>query len=359
MKTKSYIVIAILLVAVFGFIATPVGALTSAQINQLITQLQAQIAQLLQQIEVLQAQQQGIPVNWCHSFNRNLGYANSGQDDVGHLHTALNKAGISFSPDTGNTYGTGTANAVTAFQEKYTNEVLSRYRLRRGTGYTGISTRAKLNQLYGCSNENQVQSLDTVAVISPNGGEQWELGTTQEIKWNAIRSSGSRYYDINITTYQPPLPPCSGNNCPLSPVASHTIAERVAGFLYSWNVGSVSRRGQAVPKGNYTIRICVSGTNDCDSSNNYFSIVAATNCAENGQKAYGNSAFGPTVCCSATAGLKPVGIQNGSMCMATNDGSRGTCIENWEVTCGNGVCEAGEDACNCSEDCPMPVPMGS
>ena len=61
---------------------------------------------------------QGTPT-WCHTFNTNLGYAQSGTAEVGYLHTALQKQGISFAPDTGNTYSTGTAGAVQKFQKKY------------------------------------------------------------------------------------------------------------------------------------------------------------------------------------------------------------------------------------------------
>ena len=285
MKIKSFLVLTIFIIAIFGFTATPAGALTSAQINQQIAQLQAQIAQLLQQIEVLQVQQQGVPANWCHNFNRNLGYAQSGTDEVGHLHTALNKQGISFAPDTGNTYGRGTANAVTAFQEKYTNEVLSRYRLRRGTGYAGTSTRAKLNQLYGCINVPQCSNL-------------WWFDNTNT-SCSSQRQFCGQYMYASLRTFS-------------------------------------------------TQQECLDAVAE----------IQEVSCAENGQKAYGNSAFGPTTCCSANADLKPVGIQNGSMCMAANDGSKGTCIENWDTTCGNGVCGEGEDMCNCSKDCPMPVPMG-
>jgi len=77
------------------------------------------------------------------------------------------------------------------------------------------------------------------------------------------------------------------------------------------------------------------------------------NCAQEGQKVYRSSAFGPTNCCSKNAGIKPIAISVDDMCIAPTDGSLGTCIENWWLTCGNGACDAGEDRCNCQNDCAI------
>lgn len=122
------------------------GQTASAQTSS----VQAQIQLLMQQIASLQAQlaqlqaQQNIPPTWCHTFNVNLGYANSGLGEVGHLHTALTKENIPYTPDTGNTYGEATKSAVEKFQQNY--GILQ-------TGYVGPLTRTKLNSLYGCPTE--------------------------------------------------------------------------------------------------------------------------------------------------------------------------------------------------------------
>ncbi|MDD5739408.1 MAG: hypothetical protein PHO20_01420 [Candidatus Peribacteraceae bacterium] len=80
-------------------------------------------------------------------------------------------------------------------------------------------------------------------------------------------------------------------------------------------------------------------------------------CAQNGQKVYGSAQFGPVVCCSQNAGIKPNSVLAGDLCMATNDGSKGTCVDNWWQTCGNGTCATGEDKCNCPQDCAVACPV--
>jgi Na+-transporting methylmalonyl-CoA/oxaloacetate decarboxylase gamma subunit len=80
---------------------------------------------------------------WCHTFNKNLGYADSGTDEIVSLHTALDKEGFSYAPDTGNIYANGTSQALIQFQTKYGILPLS--------GFVGTKTRAKLNSLYGCA----------------------------------------------------------------------------------------------------------------------------------------------------------------------------------------------------------------
>lgn len=86
-----------------------------------------------------------IPSGWCHGFNGNLGYANSGSSEVVELHRALKKEGISYGLDDEDEYGEDTMEAIIEFQKKYNI---------KQTGYTGLITRNKLNELYRCSTVN-------------------------------------------------------------------------------------------------------------------------------------------------------------------------------------------------------------
>lgn len=149
MKIKSLVVTAVLATAIlcFGSSIQAMGAINGGQegpnlnTDALIAQLQAQIQSLMQQIAALQAQQGG--QTWCHAFGTSLGYSNSGSTEVGYLHTALDKEGISYSPDTGNNYGEPTMSAIVQFQQNYGLPQ---------TGYVGAMTKVKLNSLYGCKN---------------------------------------------------------------------------------------------------------------------------------------------------------------------------------------------------------------
>ncbi|MFH1444434.1 MAG: DUF4215 domain-containing protein [Candidatus Peregrinibacteria bacterium] len=82
------------------------------------------------------------------------------------------------------------------------------------------------------------------------------------------------------------------------------------------------------------------------------SSSSAQSCAQNGERVYVASQFGPTTCCSKNAGIKPNSYLAGEICVSTTDGAKGTCIDNWWQTCGDGICGADEDQCNCSADCP-------
>src|SRR3989344_7324894 len=151
MKKRIGILITVL------FLVVPLLVLAQTDVSSLIAQLQAQIAVLQAQIKQLMAQQGGSPT-WCHTFNMNLRVGDRGEE-VRALNTSLLKEGVgspinlegqsSLVSDDGVLIEV-TAAAVTEFQEKYRNEILTPNGLARGTGYVGPATRRKLNQLYGC-----------------------------------------------------------------------------------------------------------------------------------------------------------------------------------------------------------------
>ncbi|MDO8183499.1 MAG: dockerin type I domain-containing protein [bacterium] len=132
-------------------------------------------------------------------------------------------------------------------------------------------------------------SQPSITVTSPNGGESWQKGTTQTIKWQTPGSDcGSiiasciaptpKYYDIQLATY---YPPCTGDICPAYPYRSpYTIAKSVYGSTfasYSWTAGKVlDLDGGLVPVGQYTVQVCETGTNTCDASDSYFKIYDIT-----------------------------------------------------------------------------------
>ena len=153
---KTHLVALVLL----SVLIAPGIAIADESTDALIAKLRAQIAQLTAQLTALQQAQNG-GQTWCHTFNANLKFGDGGSvastrdySDVTDLQQALTKEGFSIdgSEYSGRTsvFGESTASAVTGFQEKYREEVLTPIGLKYGTGYVGKATRAKLNQLYGC-----------------------------------------------------------------------------------------------------------------------------------------------------------------------------------------------------------------
>ena|SRR3989344_1368380 len=128
-----------------------------------------------------------------------------------------------------------------------------------------------------------------ITVVSPNGGETWTKGSTQTIKWQDISPvplyecpvgancmpPAPTSYDIKLAPY---YPPCVSNApCPLYAYrAPYTIARNVGGMSYNWFVAhniDIDAIGNA-PDGSYTVQVCKTGTEVCDSSDNYFKVVA-------------------------------------------------------------------------------------
>ncbi len=152
---KNKIILSLLLVCV---LAMPIftKAITIDELKAQIANLQLRISQLITQLAQLQGNG---ATAWCHNFTANLGVGSRGEE-VQNLLAALHRSdvwnGESGCQGDGHgpciTFDEGVASAVVAFQEKYKSEVLTPYGLKRGTGFVGKSTRAKLNKLYGCNN---------------------------------------------------------------------------------------------------------------------------------------------------------------------------------------------------------------
>lgn len=155
---------AVFLVGAFA-VATPVSAVT-------LQELQNQIQSLLGQVKSLQAQNQtanvtdsaaGTTASWCFNFKTNLRRGDTGKA-VANLHIALQKEGYAIDKGEINNkrFGDSTKSAVIGFQNKYASEVLTPLDKTSGTGFVGNTTRAKLNQLYGCGG-----TVSAVTTVTP------------------------------------------------------------------------------------------------------------------------------------------------------------------------------------------------
>ena len=113
-----------------------------------------------------------------------------------------------------------------------------------------------------------------ITVLSPNGGETWQKGTTQTIKW---QDAG-------------PTPVCAPERYCQSPVyditldsgtMSREIANDVSGAYYKWTIpncysGNECSSNFDVPTGSYKMRVCRSDGSYCDTSDSYFKITSGT-----------------------------------------------------------------------------------
>jgi len=246
---KIILIIALLTISawLFSVNAPTAKAVTAEELLAQIAKLQAQIAQLQKQL----AELQGKPAVWCHDFNVNL-KIDMGGEEVKALQTALEKEGFYKKEITGN-FDEYTASAVVGFQEKYKEDILSPWGLEHGTGFVGKTTRAKLNELYGCGTVKPY-----ITVISPNGGENWVVGNTYDIKWD---SRGIEKVRITLEVgFQQTIP---------TPIPVLIVDDYPANLgKYSWVVQNL--------QGRWKIRIAgktADGSVVSDLSDDYFSIV--------------------------------------------------------------------------------------
>lgn len=144
----------LILIAVF-FAPLASSAQTAGELKAKIQALLDQVKQLQAQLDSLTGKQN----KWCHTFVTNLGVGAEG-DEVAALENALGQEGFSVEHSSNFTsiFDERLAAAVTEFQEKYKDEILTPVGLKFGTGYLGPKTRAKLNKLYGCKKPVPVPS---------------------------------------------------------------------------------------------------------------------------------------------------------------------------------------------------------
>ena len=89
-----------------------------------------------------------------------------------------------------NKFGPLTKEAVIKFQEKYSDEVLNPWKLKKGTGVVGPSTRNVLNLLLTSNRSfppNEVEQGDTLVVVTENISETAPVGTFKSRKVNFIK----------------------------------------------------------------------------------------------------------------------------------------------------------------------------
>ena len=133
------------------YLEKPISQMSRNEILFKIAEIEALLAQLKAQLNIT-----NVPVNIpgesqtsCNRFDYNLSFGLRNDSRVICLQEFLKNQGPEIYPEglvTGNFFSLTKA-AVIRFQEKYASEVLTPLGLLRGTGYVGLKTRAKINNL--------------------------------------------------------------------------------------------------------------------------------------------------------------------------------------------------------------------
>jgi hypothetical protein len=265
MSAKKFISVILVLIA-FCLVFNVAKAVTAEELLKEIARLQALIAQLQKQL----AELQGKPAAWCHDFNVNLKIGDSGLE-VEALQTALEKEGFDVSKDPKGYFGEYTASAVVGFQEKYKDEILTPLRLKHGTGFVGKATRAKLNSLYGCK-VVPPSIKPSIRVLSPNGGEVWEIGKSYVVRW---KSEGISKVNILLIDYRAPES-CYLNENKIDANLGYFKIENLSKVKCYPGMGEMEIVDIS-PGSQYKIKIeDAENPQVSDFSDNYFSIIAPT-----------------------------------------------------------------------------------
>jgi len=162
-KKRVVFIVLIIFLSIFLIKASSAEAITREELLDQIARLQVQIAELekrlteLQLMSPVKQNEAGDEIksqrpeydDWCYDFLTDLKYQQKGES-VKALQAALEREGLFKGSVTGY-FGPITFQAVKLFQEKYFNEILAPWGFKRGTGFVGHTTRAKLNELYGCA----------------------------------------------------------------------------------------------------------------------------------------------------------------------------------------------------------------
>lgn len=119
-----------------------------------------------------------------------------------------------------------------------------------------------------------------IKVDAPNGGELWQKGTSETIRWSTpLPTPGERSnissVDITLIGWTEPcrIFPCAMEKPQIFPRAYRIATDEPNDGVFEWTVAK-NIEGVEVPQGRYLIQICRAGTRACDISDALFSIVA-------------------------------------------------------------------------------------
>jgi hypothetical protein len=301
-------------IAIFSIVSLTVFFAVSETMAATTTNtLRNRLLELLREVDLIRTEIRSITPgqDLCRPIITNLRVGSTGSD-VSALHFTLERAGFPAVDEQAGEDPTifteRTKQAVIKLQEKFSGEVLAPHGLSKGTGFVGSSTRAFLSKEYPCSTNDVETSSETdistanvidsilrpgetqrspIAVISPNGGQDLAIGSSQKIVWTGGEPKDKTMIRLSFF-YQP----CTTNVCPLSASAFPirppiVIAEDLPNTgVYRWTIKDSADKKTKIEPGQYMVDICVtekqpaSSTSSpsvrCDSSDRPIVISSGT-----------------------------------------------------------------------------------
>jgi len=115
-----------------------------------------------------------------------------------------------------------------------------------------------------------IKNDSSIKVISPNGGERWDIKSVHQISWTKEGIASTTLIDIFLN---------NNNNC--NKESENCLSDIVLDknitldTVYNWIVGT-DEIDNIVPLGSYRIKICTAGTDICDYSDKEFTIASST-----------------------------------------------------------------------------------
>ncbi len=133
-----------------GLLEKPILEMSRQELLAKISEIEELLNQLKTQFAKIEEAEDTEPISIsCQRFEENLFYGLRNDDSTYCLQQFLKSQGSEIYPEglvTGN-FLSLTRAAVIRFQEKYADEILTPLELEKGTGFVGIKTRAKINEL--------------------------------------------------------------------------------------------------------------------------------------------------------------------------------------------------------------------
>ncbi|MDD5050643.1 MAG: peptidoglycan-binding domain-containing protein [Candidatus Pacebacteria bacterium] len=115
-------------------------------------------------------------------------------------------------------------------------------------------------------------SAPLITVTAPNGGENWKINATRAITWRDSNYNSSAKIDLYLGKQLPVV--CIKAPCgPFFEQSTYVLDKNIPNTgVYNWIVGT-DIVNNPIPPGSYGLRICVSGTDNCDLSDEPFTLV--------------------------------------------------------------------------------------